>query len=600
MKFSSLLSTSFLMLITELCQAEPVYGFIREAPVSSAPKAYLAQTPFNMGYVAIRASVDNPLNKGCISPNASNLWRKIFREESEVFLGARVWGFKGISGDKWIPIASYKWNNDGQFCSSVFQPDVLLVPLTPILASRDVSKPGIMEEPYIRIALRSKTGRSEKVSAAFTTLLQISSAYATGGAATTFAQLLDVAGGPAVKLVSTQVNEAFSSSSDQDFSLTFKWADLTKGTLEFPFKLSSVNKGMFDSVEDALNRLQTKNSAEVTELIRFKVTVDTRRSVFFADSDIQSGSKMFSVKQGDNVTTPLFVLNFPQDTSSGLAGTISSIQQLLSSEAPGLAKQLAGNDFSLACRKLVAKIFNAGFNRHDAALIIAAALDESKSDWRTNSGFIRACISDGDLLKDIATLTPPLVVYDFDAVKDIEHPQNHQPFVAKRHEAFLVEIRNALISKGFSRTEGLRSAFQGMDKNVALGGDVQNLIDDGPAEGDSPSRPLLPLEKLPVAGAGCFVSYFVSGSVHLGMAVLLSDSNGARRPYLLTMKLDQSKLTDQNVGKAIVGVWLIDLDLAPNQANVFGNATYDKAAMCHTSAPSGASGVIGKLKGIKG
>ncbi|WP_341892617.1 hypothetical protein [Variovorax sp. YR752] len=602
MMFPRLVGIAFLTLLAELCQAGPVFGFVQQATTSSKPKAYLAQTPFNMGYVTIKASVDNPQNKGCISPNASNLWRKIFQEESEVFLAARVWGFKGVPSEKWIPIANYKWNNNGQFCNSVFQPDVLLVPLAPILASLDASKPGAMEEPYIRIALRSKTDRSEKLSSAFTTLLKISSAYATGGAATTFTQLLDVTGGPAVELISEHVNEAFRSSSNQDFPLSFKWADLSKGKLEFSFQLSSIDKGMNESVEGALSRMRSNQKpTDVKELIRFQVTVDTRRSVFFADSDIQNDSEAFSVRGDDIATTPYSVLNYPKDTSGGLAGTISSIQQLLSSEAPGLATQLVGKDFPLACRKLMAKIFNAGFNRHDSALIMAAALDESKSDWRTNMEFIRACISDGELLKDISVLRPP-VFFVPDTVKDIEQPNGHMPFVARQHEAFLVELRNALISKGFSHTAGLRSAFQGLNSNVTWAGDVPELVSAVPRDASLTGLQSIPLENLPVAAAGCFASYFSSGETplpFLGMAVLLSDSKGARRPYLLSIKLDPKKLADPVVGNAIVAVWLLDLDLAPNQAIAISNRTYDKSAMCYTSQPRNATTVIEKLKSIK-
>ncbi|RYD85485.1 MAG: hypothetical protein EOP84_02345 [Verrucomicrobiaceae bacterium] len=585
------------VLASNKADAATVFGFIKEPSKSGTPKAYLSNGPVDMGYVTIKATVEGVSDAGCISPGISGLWRKLFSQESEVFLAAQVWGFKGVESGKWIPIAAYKWNNKGQFCNSVFQPAIVLVPLTPILPSTDIAGPGKLGQPFLRVALRFQSKRNEKISSAFNTVLQIASTHATGGTADTLTQLLGIAGDPAIKLISDQFQEIYSASSDQDRLIQLDWADLKSGSIEYPLQLASIEKEASETVQEALERM-AKAPNTATSLGRLRISLNTRRSIFFADDLIASAAPGYSAANDAAAVSRYGVLNFPEGTSSGVSGAVSSVQQLLSSEAPALTKELTTERYPGACQKLLSKLNSAGFNRHDAALVVAAVLDEARTDWRTDAGFIGTCIPDNQLFVTIRDLRPP-VVPPLIAPVDAELPTNLDPFVTVRHQNFLVGLRNALISSGVSKKQGLEEAFKGLPTTATWAADISQLPAD-PKILESSDGLALPsqLQQLAFTKAGCLVSYMTaSGDPHLGMAVVVNDPKGAARPYLLTMKMDPAKMMGPLPAAGIQSVWLLDLQLAPPQANAFVKAAYAQSGTCYMQEPRDGAAIIRKLAG---
>ncbi|WP_156180086.1 MULTISPECIES: hypothetical protein [Delftia] len=586
------------VLISSEADAATVFGFVKESSKSGTPKAYLANSPVDMGYVTIKATVEGGSDAGCISPGLSNLWRKVFSQETEVFLAAQVWGFKGVESGKWIPIASYKWDNKGQFCNSVFQPAVVLVPLTPISPSTDIAGPGKSGQPYLRIALRFQSKRNEKISSAFNTVLQVASTYATGGTAGTLTQLLGFAGDPAIKIISNQFQEIYSASSDQDHLLQLSWDDLRSGSLEYPLQLLSIDKGANETVQNALERM-ARNPSAATSLARLRILLNTRRSIFFADDLIASAAPGYSVSHDDAAVSRYAVLNFPEGISAGVSGAVSSVQQLLSSEAPELTKELATERYPAACQKLMRKLNSAGFNRHDSALIVSAVLDEARTDWRTDAGFIGTCIPDNQLFSTIEVLRPP-VVPPLRAPVDAEVPTNLDSFVTVRHQNFLVGLRDALVSFGVSKKQGLGEAFKGLPTDATWTADTAQLpvdmkVSEAAVSGDLPSQ----LQQLTVVKAGCFVSYMTpNGDPHLGMAVVVNDPQGAARPYLLTMKMDPAKMMGPLPASGIKSVWLLDLQQAPPQANAFAKSVYAQSGICYIPEPRNGAAIIKKLAGV--
>ena len=594
MSITSIVAGIALTLISWAASASTVFGFIRETPVAATPKEYLSGDSFHMGYVTIKATVEGVTEAGCISPAFANLWRLLFSEESEVFLAAQIWGFKGVDSGKWIPIATYSWNNNKQLCTSVFQPAVVLVPLTPIVPSTDIAVPGPIGEPYLRLAIRYQSTRNEKVTSAFKTALQISSTYATGGAASTLTQLLDIAGGPAAKLVSDQFQALFSSAGNQDQTLPLKWSEIKGDGQEYRLKLASIEKSADETVQTALERMD-RSPATATPLGRLKISINTRRSIFFADS-VATTSPQFSLPSDDPSVSRYAILNFPEGTSAGKSGAISSIQQLLSSEAPALSKELTAATYPLACQKLSAKLNSAGFNRHDSALITAAILDEVRGpNWRSDSEFISSCILDAKLHQAIAQLRPPINPIPT-LTKDVELPSNPESFVTIAHQNFLVGLRNALISNGLSKTILIESALQKLPDSAIWGADIEKLPSDAKISASAKGAQLpAELQRLPVYAAGCFVSYTVDGYPHIGMALVVNSIDGVRRPYLLTIKLDNSKILEVPTSAAVKNIWLLDLELATPQANAFVVSSYAKSGMCYTPEPRDNASVIKKL-----
>ena len=178
-------------------------------------KPYLAAATFrDQAYVYISAIVENPVGKPCVTPAANSFFAD---KKLDVTLTAQLFGFFGIDSTREVPLATYSWSSaEGAYCRSAWKAPVVLVPPSPMGVSRGISNPLTpADEPTIVVRLRTSSSDEEKISSYASSLLTIASGFATGGAATTVVGLTRLAGGPAAKFLSDQMNKLTQSQADQ-------------------------------------------------------------------------------------------------------------------------------------------------------------------------------------------------------------------------------------------------------------------------------------------------------------------------------------------------------------------------------------------------
>lgn len=630
-----LLALTILTAASTASFAEEVYTFIKGQPVKGAQKPYLSTDSWiNEGYLSVRATFSAAQGADCITPSgAQGISSFFWKRDSEVVIAARLWGFKGIPSDKWFPLATYLWNNENKFCRTFFQPTIVLVPSVPLVPSRVANTPGDQpDQPFIVVSVRSTSKDEEKISTAATTLLQIGSAYATGGASQTVSGLIDIAGGPVVKLIGKQVNEAFKSGAELAFEVPLSWSEIVSGTSRIPFELISVerNRWQAESVEEAIAR--GKNRADQRRsLMRMNLVFDIRRSVFFTDEEAKAAPYVLDPTKPSMQS--LAVLNFPRNAPDVFQGGLASVNQMLSGDLPALAQRLKQPDYAAQCATFISKVVGSGFNGIDTALVVASAFNEALNvngieTWNRDPLWLRDCLPDKDLLEKMRKVTRPNYVSFPGPSTEVEQGTYQEDFIEASHRSFLNEMRRALLQRGSARQYDLRNLLKELPDTVNWPSSMSDLVispepmrvaappavvaaapptptigDTGapmavvapavaPTLSRAPVPPVgrpTPLEEIKFVKVGCLMSYRTDdGRAALAMAFLAELPNDAVKPVVLVFTLDSARLKEVPVAKAIVGIFTFTQSSLDERAmiNILNWGKFVPGSTCHNTDPT--------------
>ncbi len=530
MNAKTIVIMALLIFFGKMALAEDVITFIRlDNKMLSSKKPYLAGVWRNEGYISIRAMIENSGNKTCIEPiNISNVGSYFVDRESTVVITANIYGLPSIDSKQEIPIANFKWNGSNRFCASELRPAVLLAPLTPTTPLTDYSSPSpTPDQPLIVINIKSFSSDREKVSTLVESLLEISSVYATGGAANTVAGFSKLIAGPIVDNLSAQYSKFNTSKSHETFKIELTWEEIAAGLQAIQFQLVSteLEGGLFngrakETVGDAIYRVRTRKT-QYKKLLDFNILLDTRRSVFFEDADAQ---KTPFIAYGDKIDDKR-VLNYPKKEGGIFRGSSSSVYQTLNEEVPSFASRLATNAAD-ACARLVNKVIDAGFNKIDTAIIVAAALNEAKPDWKIDPNFV--CIEDQELIATIRRIYPEAISPKLPTPTETQYQNG---LINASRAEYLNNIRRALYAAGQSRDVKLSAIFS-----------ESSTI---PNQTFPVGEEEVSLRNITIHKVGCFSAYnygnFPNVGTMLAMIVVAKNKKGERFPLALTFSLDKNQ-----------------------------------------------------------
>lgn len=577
MKAKTLAIAALLFFFGRMALAEDVITFLRlDNKTLPSAKPYLAGAWKNEGYISIRASIENAGDKTCIEAiNVGNVGSYFIDRESTVVMTANLYGFPSIDPKQELPIANFRWDASNQFCASELRPAVLLAPLTPTTPSTAYASPSLTpDQPLIVINIRSFSSDREKVSTLVESLLEISSVYATGGAANTVAGFSKLVAGPVVENLSAQYKKLNTSKSNEAFKIELTWENIAAGLQAIQFQLVATKReggGLFDgraqeTVGEAIHRVRTKKT-QYRPLLDFKILLNTRRSVFFEDGDAQTAP---FIAFGNKISDKR-VLNYPKKENGIFGGSLASVYQTLNEEVPSFASRLATNSAD-ACARIVNQVVDTGFNRIDSAIIIAAALNEAKSDWKIDPNFV--CIEDQELVAAIKKVYPDAITPK--PLTPTETQSQNGLITASRAE-YLNNVRRALYSTGLSREAKLSAAFAANStipsQSFLVGQDAVNL------------------NNIAVHKVGCFSAYNYGNAPNMGtalaMIVVAKDAKGARVPLALTFNFDKTQ-PGSSLASSTSVMGIADLSNPGEDALLehFNNAKFGNQSVCAGASES--------------
>lgn len=589
-------------------QSEEVITFVQTKGQNSSPKPYLKENAWlNEGYISVRVTFQDIEGANCITPTKSGgLSSYFWKQESEVVIAARLWGFKGIAADKWFPLASYQWDNNGKFCRTFFQPAILLVPPTPLVPVLVSDTPGQdPDQPYIVISMRTTSKDEEKISSTATSLLKIAGGLATGGAASTVTGLVNFTGGPIVKVLSDEFNKAFSSRSEQVYKIPLTWDQLAKGYSTNFDMISITRKSGFssESVDAAIARGRASENERRT-LMRVTLNFDLRRSVFY--SDTEAAPPNYLLNPTDPRLSPRAVLNYPRDAPIEFARSLASVNQFLSADLPELSTRLKQSDFVAQCGRFVGQVTSAGFNSTDSALVIAAALTEAKDGWNNDPAFYRVCLPDQAIRKAIALVMPNGFINPAGAVPEVEESiGQRENGITNSHMFFMAELKRALLKNGSQRDYELRALFNDLPESLSWPdlaqfqraaeaaaiqppsrpGDGDTILVSTVTEASALKNNASPLSSIAIAKVGCLESFPLPPDSNPAIAItILADTVKGLQPFVLAFELRPDRLNKSPVAGAIsrIATWSDEKDLI----TIYGYGKFREGTLCHSTDAS--------------
>lgn len=553
--------------------AEQVATFVEvSAPKAARPK-YLSSLPYkDNGYLYISAVMDNAGNKPCIAPASGTF----FSENSlDVVVTAQMFGFYGVDSSNEVPVATYSYSSkEKSFCQSAWRMPVLLVPPTP-MGVKPAFALGLAaeNEPTIVVRLRVKSDSQEKLTSYAQSLLAIAAGVTTGGAAITVVGLTNVAGGPALKYLSDEMNKLTKNRADATFPLVFPNAEIASGLTTKRLTLVQTDRYLLEDSEKVITEMRSGKRSSMP-VLQISFNVMTRRTMFDEDANLsfpdQLPSSLAKLQKFE-------ILNFPKGPEAGFMQGYPTIYQRINSDASSLVRRLSNHDTG-ACDPLFVNVRDFGFNNVDRAIVVGAILDDAYPDWRKDAAFYGACLqSEPDIkkyLEKIYTSRPFAAETPVDPASREIATNTPYPWWSSNIEQFMVTLKEALYSKPPSRLLPLRGLIGSAQLSVS---DSLSATREGQDPGTAPDG-IQQLSGATITTAGCIFGFKSGAKNYAGLVFVALNTSGKLSPYLLMADVN----SDPGGAVSLKAAWIKDLSTKPGSDYVatIGQAKFPDASMC--------------------
>lgn len=597
MKNGSVLVAS-LTLCSSLALADNVVTYVQDSPKNGPIKSYLQNSPSDNAYIYITAKFSNPADTQCVSPiNSDSPIGLFIRSNVDLGIGVQPLGFFGIDPKVEIPLATYTYSSDKQYCKSSWRQPIVVVPPTPFAIGK--SGLDLTDNPSLIVQFRSSAQPKISIVEPMQALIGVAGAMTTGGAANTVVGISKVATGPAVEFLNKEFENRRKTAADGTLELNFTWNEIIGGLKGKSFNLINGERGWRESADDAIARIRLKPNDPTNKVIlTINFNIETRRSVFAKDSELIN-----NLPQPSLTSSPYAILNFP-----GISG-VPTIYQKINSEAPSILQGLKSKEVN-ACDKFLVTIKDLGFNRLDRAMIAGAVLDDATPGWRSDTNFYTACFRSEPTIpasllaiNSIYFPAPPPPPPVFSELELFTNPPADWPLNLTN---YLTKARLSFYSKGDSRVNGI--AMSDATKAILITNlpGLENILTKE-QENNAGLRLDDLIKSLQINQVGCFFGFSsaADNTWRAAMIISIKEKEGNIEPYIFQATFPAASVAPGAVADKIIPTYIDILPIlspiATNFSAWFNTVNFDKRSLCSRKDGQDGYALLNSLKntGVK-